>query len=284
MAKTQDVLESIIDDFKEELKNLRLKSIHKACNHTTGNPYSGFNRWHLSMMANKKGYPTARYATYKQISAAGGQVKKGERGFPVFFWSHLYKFDGDITVSASGETEALKKAQKKNPFLTIGSLKDKKMFMKHFTVFNIAQAEGIEFTYEDSEPLTIEALCKSASTSNMLPSSVSYYEGESDTLFLDSELDVDTTLPSLIESTSHESRLNRDVEYLQENLVDHIGAAFLAESLNANEVLLKEETVERWLEALDANPMFLYKSAGLAEKAAKFLIENADTSEKAAAA
>ncbi|TOK33252.1 hypothetical protein CGI19_19220, partial [Vibrio parahaemolyticus] len=51
-------------------------------NPTTGKRYKGINAIHL--MA--QGRSDNRWMTYKQASAAGAQVRKGEKGTPVQYW------------------------------------------------------------------------------------------------------------------------------------------------------------------------------------------------------
>ena len=44
--------------------------------------YRGVNVWLLTAM----GYASPFWATFHQVKAAGGTVRKGERGVPVVFW------------------------------------------------------------------------------------------------------------------------------------------------------------------------------------------------------
>src|SRR5258708_35008474 len=58
--------------------------------HTTGLPrnlfsqrsYKGINVWLLTAM----GYASPFWATFHQVTAAGGSVRQGARGLPVVFW------------------------------------------------------------------------------------------------------------------------------------------------------------------------------------------------------
>ena len=49
-------------------------------NLSSGKEYRGGNSIYLSVAQGAKGYSDNRWGTYKQIQAAGGQVRKGERG------------------------------------------------------------------------------------------------------------------------------------------------------------------------------------------------------------
>ncbi len=52
-------------------------------------PYRGINVWLLTAM----GLPSPFWATFHQVKAAGGSVRKGERGVPVVFWKVYLRRD-----------------------------------------------------------------------------------------------------------------------------------------------------------------------------------------------
>src|SRR5580700_9827516 len=56
-------------------------------NGTTGNPYRGMN----ALTTSCAGFKDPRWFTYKQAQDAGGNVKAGESGTPVVFWSQYKK-------------------------------------------------------------------------------------------------------------------------------------------------------------------------------------------------
>ena len=82
-----------------------------AISHTTGKPYSLLNQ----MLLGRAG----EYATFKQIQAAGGHVRKGEKGSIIVFYKFLTSIDEE-----TGEVTEI-------PYL------------KYITVFHISQCEGI---------------------------------------------------------------------------------------------------------------------------------------------
>ena len=63
----------------------------------TDKPYRGGNSVYLSVTQTAKGYSDNRWATYKQISEMGGQVRKGEKSTHVLF----YKFDDEKEKGAA---------------------------------------------------------------------------------------------------------------------------------------------------------------------------------------
>lgn len=80
--------------------------------------YHGANILALWVAQTAIGYPTAEWVTFKQARDLGGSVCKGEHGSPIFFVSAFEREDDQGNV-------------KRVPFL------------KSYTVFNVAQCEGL---------------------------------------------------------------------------------------------------------------------------------------------
>ena len=94
-----------------------------ASNLFSKHAYSGVNVWLLAAwsMTRPEGAPAPFYATFNQVRAKGGHVKKGEKGIPVVFWRFLKREDKDTGKEV------------KIPLL------------RYYTVFNVeAQTEGLE--------------------------------------------------------------------------------------------------------------------------------------------
>jgi antirestriction protein ArdC len=90
----------------------------------TGKPYRGLNVF-LVM----QGYASPYWLTFKQARDKGGQVRKGEKGTPVVYWNY---------VSRSVESE-------------VGEIEEKQVpFLRYYTVFNLAQIDGITVPEEQS--------------------------------------------------------------------------------------------------------------------------------------
>ena len=62
--------------------------------HTTGKPYSWLNQL---MLGGKVG----EWLTFKQCKAEGGNVKRGEKGCPVVFWSFNDKKVKDVDADGN---------------------------------------------------------------------------------------------------------------------------------------------------------------------------------------
>jgi antirestriction protein ArdC len=77
--------------------------------------YRGINVWLLTTM----GYASPFWATFHQVKAAGGSVRKGEHGVPVVFWK-VYDHEDSETGAA-----------------------EKRFVLRQYTVFNAAQLDGV---------------------------------------------------------------------------------------------------------------------------------------------
>jgi antirestriction protein ArdC len=91
-------------------------------NFATQRTYRGANVLNLWMVQTARGYDTAEWMTFKQAIDLGACVRKGEHGTPVFFVSALEREE----PNAKGEL-----VERHIPF------------WKSFTVFNIAQVDGL---------------------------------------------------------------------------------------------------------------------------------------------
>lgn len=96
-----------------------------------GREYSGMNSFFLFLcMMEEERFKYPIFATFKQIKALGANVNKGEKSFPVLFWSISYKDkDGNKITEESynGMARSVQLDCKAQPFL------------KSYNVFNISQ-------------------------------------------------------------------------------------------------------------------------------------------------
>ena len=98
-------------------------------NAVSGRPYSGINVLILWGAVIEGGYPSQDWLTFRQALAAGGCVRKGERGRTVFY--------------ADRFTPKTDKAQAHEQGDDAGDAVRSIPFLKRFTVFNVAQIEGL---------------------------------------------------------------------------------------------------------------------------------------------
>jgi len=171
--------------------------------------YKGFNIFYLSFVCDWKGYSFPLFGTFKQISDAGGCVKKGEKSYPIVYWKVTEK--AEDAINDEGNTKNSKKWF--TPF--------------YYNVFNLHQTEGIDiqkytaqFSSKNNNPLDMcekvtncmpnppQIVHKNSASAFYNPSKdvvnvpeISYFEG--------SEAYYATTFHELGHSTGHTSRLNR---------------------------------------------------------------------------
>ncbi|BCH12663.1 antirepressor (plasmid) [Mesorhizobium sp. 131-3-5] len=105
-------------------------------NAATGRRYSGINILILWGAVIERSYPGQNWLTFRQALALGANVRKGERGTTIV---HADRF------VPKGEQERAK---------TDGDEPQAVPYLKRFTVFNVAQCDGLpEHLYGNAEPL-----------------------------------------------------------------------------------------------------------------------------------
>lgn len=231
--------------------------------------YSGINVWMLGSL----GYANPYFVSYKQAQALKGQVKKGEKGHLVVFWSMLDK-------EKDGEKTSI-------PML------------RYYKVFNVSQCDGIETPHIEESKETVNPLEACDSIVNGMPKpptiesgkDKAYYMPSRDLVgmpdiqaFKDSEAYYATFFHELAHSTGHNSRLNRKgieelagfgtKSYSQEELVAEMTASFLCgEAGIFNSVADNSAAyIQGWLSKLANDPKILVHAAGQAQKAANFIL------------
>lgn len=251
----------------------------EATNLVSRKGYRGINRFLLAQMP----YARPFYVTYKQASDLGGTVKKGEHGIPVIFWKC--------------DTYAKKESD--------GSEHDEKGFLlRYYTVFNIAQCEGLENHLPVVQPIdgtvvpTLDRAERIVEGFNTRPTIThiaqdrAYYQPSTDTVVLPERNQFasqaeyySTVFHELTHSTGHPSRLNRatladqcmfgDTNYSKEELCAEMGAAFLcSEAGIENEAALKNSAsyVDGWRKKLHQDSKVVVQAAAQAQKAADFIL------------
>ena len=108
-----------------------------AENFSTGQKYSGGNSLYLMSRGIRDGRGDNRWGTYNQIREAGGQVRKGEKGTQVLFFT-------DRTAKAAKDEQG--KTLKDKEGKTIYEEEQRSHpICKQYTVFNVEQAEGLGY-------------------------------------------------------------------------------------------------------------------------------------------
>jgi antirestriction protein ArdC len=109
-------------------------------NATTNRAYSGVNILLLWGALFERGFSVNRWLTFKQALAFGGNVRKGERGTTVVY-ADTFTPKTDGSGAPDGEDSG-----RRVPFL------------KRFTVFNVAQCDGLPFEYTNQTKPVTQAL------------------------------------------------------------------------------------------------------------------------------
>ena len=225
-------------------------------NYNTKRYYSGMNVFMLNAVMRGMGYEFNQWATYKQISTKGGQVKRGEKATDVYYWS-IGLFD-----NKTGKFVHPKMVSQVNTNEMIdGKPRYRKTFtIKLFKVFNVGgQCEGLTpdtlEVIKDvvvNEPITladelVQAYVERENNFKLANGGGgAFYSPSKDYVnmpkletFVDSDSYYKTLFHELAHSTGHESRLNRktltDVAnanggktpYAQEELVAEISSMYL---------------------------------------------------------
>jgi antirestriction protein ArdC len=277
-----NIHQQVTDQIIAELKNgvrpwvkpwSQTPGLNIACNAVTGRPYSGVNT--LLLFATHGKYPTARFVTFKQAQAAGGNVRKGEHG-------HMVVFVGRAT----------KKEQ--NPGEAPGSY----TFVKSYTVFNVSQCDGLPDkltaipagpNMERRDELLQEFIRQiGARVAEVVTSDKAYYSLGSDSItmpafrsFVNQTHYYATLFHELVHWSGHPSRLDRYVQltkrfdrdaFIAEELIAELGAAFLCAEFSIDGHTPQAATyISQFIGPLEADSRLIFAAASKAQDAVDFL-------------
>lgn len=255
-----------------------------AKNFITKKSYRGFNSFYLPFIMNKRGYKAPYFLTFKQVKDKGGQVNKGAKSIPVFFYKMLNitdTFEDDKT----GETVS---QNKKIPML------------REYKVFNIEDT-NLDYELPNTEEVTNNF--KDLIIDNFIEdtgANISY--GGDKACFIPS-LDVinmpelkqfnnsanfySTLFHELTHWTGSAKRLKRDMggsfgseSYAFEELIAELGSAFLCSYFGVDiETCQHPEYLNSWLKALKEKPSLLWKASSQSQAAFDYLIELSEKAE-----
>ena len=117
-----------------------------ATNVATGKAYTGGNSLYLMSRQISEGRGDNRWGTYRQIEAAGGQVRRGEKGTQVLFYQNRTE------RPARDEAGKIRKDKEGNTIYE--ETENARPVMRQYTVFNVEQADGLKLPPRES-PTTI---------------------------------------------------------------------------------------------------------------------------------
>jgi len=255
-------------------------------NFITGRPYSGINAFLLAMTPFESPY----FLTFKQANEKGGHIRKGEKGFPIIYCNITSAKKED---KETGETKTE----------TFG-------FLRYYTVFNLAQTEGITIPFPEGETVKefhsledCEAIRQGyrGSPEIIHKEQRAYYSPFMDTINMprpgtfDSQEGYYATLfHEMTHSTGHVSRLKRegihethsfgDAVYSKEELIAEMGAAFLCAHASITPVTLQNSAsyIAGWLKQLRNDKKLVIQAAAAAQKAANLILGQSESQEPVA--
>lgn len=243
-------------------------------NPTSGNRYKGINVVHLL----SEGRADPRWMTYKQAETIGAQVRKGEKGTTIQFWS----FPDRGNSEESKQQNESEKSKTSVPFV------------RYSSVFNAEQIDGLEPLPPakekswDSIERAERILLASGAQIDHAPQNRAAYYPKSDRILLpqkeqfsDAHLYYAVALHELGHWTGHESRLARDLSgamggerYAKEELRAEISSMLMGVEIGlghdpSNHVAY----VAHWIAELKKDPTVIFKAAADAEKIQSFLLQ-----------
>lgn len=229
----------------------------------TQKPYQGINRLILGIESMVSGYDVPVWGTYKQWQALGANVRKGEKGTQIVFFSPVVKEN-----KQTGETEAYN-------------------CLKAYWVFNARQVDGIEIQAPsaDNAPFNAidhaEALLADSGAVINHGGDAAFYVPSADKIQLPHKSAFDnessyyaTAFHELTHWTGHETRCNRNLkgkfgnsQYAFEELIAEMGAAFLCAENRIQGELRHAGYIGNWLQVMRDDSRAVFKAAALAQKA-----------------
>jgi antirestriction protein ArdC len=245
-------------------------------NAATGRGYSGINVLILWGAVVQHGYATQGWLTFRQALSLGGNVRKGEHGTTVVYADRFIPDDERRRARETGDEAAA------IPFL------------KRFTVFNIAQCEGLPEELSAPPPPVpeglilpeAEALLRASGADLRLGGDKAFYAPGPDYIqiprpeaYFEPINWHRTALHELGHWSGHPSRLARDLSggfgskaYAREELVAEMTSAFCCASLGITPTVRHADYIGAWLEVLREDNRAIVRAASAASKAADYLL------------
>ena len=262
-------------------------------NFTSENRYSGSNHIYLATVQADEGYETAAWGTFRQIKAAGGHVRKGEKSSPVVWWKFRKKV---------GEDDDGRPIYERLDY----------PWFRTFNVFNIAQADGIDdapFKASATDSWDRHEVAEAIVQATGIPvvnisGDTANYNLRRDRIVLplreqfeDADRYYGTLFHELAHGTGHPSRLNREtlIEgikagfgstlYAREELRAEIAAMMIGDELGIGYSPDQQTSyVDGWLHALEEDPSEIRKASGEALRAATWITDQVTKEDEKAVA
>jgi len=257
----------------------------------TGREYQGSNSLHLMAVAQANGYSDNRWATFEQIKAAGGAVRKGERSTKIVWWDFSKTKDKVPVTDREGKPLLNDKGEQ--------VLQRPAPRFRVYSVFNVEQTAKMKLEPQVTDKPSwkahqdADALIKASGVKiNHITGDRAFYSSNIDAVtlpqpsqFPDAAAYYHTATHELGHATGHESRMNR--ETLQEGLKQGFGSeAYAREELRAEISAMMTNTrlglghdsmegaayVKAWVKVINDDPKEIHFAARDAQKMSDHLI------------
>ena len=267
-----------------------------ATNIASGKAHTGGDSLYLMSRQISEGRGDNRWGTYRQIEAAGGQVRRGEKGTQVLFYQNR--------TERPAKDEAGKVRKDKEGKTIYEEAENVRPVMRQYTVFNVEQADGLklpprkaEATPEwDTHREADKVLRASGAMVQHIPGGdrASYSPTEDKIVLPDPSQFAtrngyyQTALHEAGHSTGHHDRMNRDTlkegmaagfgspEYAREELRAEISAMMTGEQVGVGHDPRRDAAyVENWVKVLEKDPHEIRRAAGDAQKMTNYLCPDA---------
>jgi len=245
-------------------------------NAATGRRYSGINILMLWAAVIEGRYTSQRWLTFAQANAAGGHVRKGERG-TIIYYADRFTPKHEEERARDEDREARQVA-----------------FLKRFTVFNVDQCEGLPERFAPIVAPGVEQelipaahdLIRATGADVRIGGGEAYYAPRADFVCVPPQQAFPepinwyrTALHELGHWAGHRTRLDRDQSgafgspaYAREELVAEMASAFTCASLSINPTVRHCDYVGSWLSVLREDEKAIFRAASAASKAADYLL------------
>jgi antirestriction protein ArdC/ankyrin repeat protein len=255
----------------------------------TGREYQGGNSLYLMTVARDNGYSDPRWATFDQIKAGGGVVRKGEKSTKIVWWDFSKANDKVPLTDREGNAVLDDKGQ------TV--LHHQGPRFRLYSVFNVEQARNLTLQSLPHKPSwqahrDADSLIKAAGvTIEHTQTSFSYYDPKTDTAgipspgyFRDPESYYHNANHELAHATGHESRMNRETfreareagpgssAGERDNLRAEIAAMMTNTRLGLGHCPIHASWTESSAKIISENPMEFHLAAREAQKMSDHLI------------
>ena len=268
-------------------------------NFATQNSYSGINIMLLWMAVHERGFSRNDWLTFKQASALGLKVRKGEKSTQCIFVKPVETIDKQLSTE---DEEVTKRYLVYKPFalFNVEQLED-------HDLLNVEDAETANLVggYEGDTSRFIDKIatdyCSSTGVRVVHGGNQAYYSPAQDLVnipktFQSGEAYAAVLVHELIHSTGHETRLDRFAkgvggthkmreEYAKEEILTELATHFVCAELGVNSNHENHVSyLESWIKALKEDKTFIFKAAAGASKAHSFFLDTAFTKTESKAA